>query len=157
MESGGVEDHQAFDPFRIACRPAETDHATPIVNHEVDVVEPEVIHEAREITDAAAQGVFVGIVARLVREPTAHVVRNDDAVFIPQISNQVAVVKRPGRVAVHRHDGVAFPLIQIVKPKIIDLQPVPVEWIEMLRCLFHLLFSDSRTRIATTAARPWCS
>jgi hypothetical protein len=82
------------------------------------------------------------------------VVGYHDPEVISQFSNEIAVIKRPGGVAMHGDNRSAAALVEIVEPKVIELEPVAFERIEVIWDLSHMLFSDSRQRIATTAARP---
>ena len=157
VEGAVVEDHQAFDPFRMPNRPPETDHPAPIMDDEVDVVEPEVVHETRKIIDATAQSVFVVKVTRLVRKPAADMIRHNDPVVVSKAAHKIAVIKRPGRIAVHGHYRFSATLVEVMEMKTVELQPVVFERVEVFRNGTHALFSDSRQRIATTAARPSCS
>ena len=101
--------------------------------------------------------VSIGIITRLIGQAAAHVVRHDDPVVVAQLADEIAVVERPGGVAVYSHHRFSTPLVEIVEPKIIELEPVFFEWIEVPGNLFHALSSNSQQRIATRVARPSCS
>src|SRR5262249_22525583 len=73
----------------------------------------------------------MGIV-RLIRQPAADVVGSNCAVFIAQGEDEIAVIKRPGRVAVDHDHGFGLPFVQVVAPMAVYGKIVSGKRIELL-------------------------
>src|SRR5690606_17395984 len=124
-EGGGVEDDQALDAVRVLERPAEADHAAPVVHGQGEVVtQAQVLDQPVQVLDAAAQGVAVGLVIGLVRQAHADVVGHDAAAAIAQAQHQVPPVVGPGGIAVQHQHRIALALVQIALGEAIGVHQV---------------------------------
>jgi hypothetical protein len=77
-------------------RPAEADHAAPVVHGQGHrAVDTEVREQRSQVVDARLQGVVVVAISGLVGEAHADVVGHDASVFVAESRHQVAPVVTP--------------------------------------------------------------
>jgi len=108
-EGGGVEYHQALDLRVVRQRPAEADHAAPVVHGQGHRAGDAQVGEQRvQVIHARLQGVVVVRIIGLVRQAHADMVRHDAAVLVREAGHQGAPVIAPRRVAVDHHHYLAI-------------------------------------------------
>ena len=111
-KSRGVEKNEAFDFFRSTHGQAHPNRSAPIVHHQSQVVQVQVIDQCGQVIDVLREGVIVFL--RFVGQPAPDMIRHHTAVLTSQSFDEVAVVKRPGRVAVKHEKGFALPFIEVM-------------------------------------------
>jgi hypothetical protein len=93
---GGVEHDQPLHLRQVRQRPAETDHAAPVVHDEREGTgDAERSEQGREVVDARLQRVAVRIVAGLVGQAHADMVGHDAAIAVTQAEHEMAPVVTP--------------------------------------------------------------
>ena len=98
-------------------RPAEPDHAAPVVDRQGHLRERQVLHQVIQVVDTAAQTIGVLRIAGLVGLAAAHVVDRYDAMGRRQSANQATPIERPRRVAVdhEHHRAITRSFVDVVK------------------------------------------
>ncbi len=129
-ERRGVQHYEAGDAIGVPSGPGHPDHAAPIVHHERDVADVELLDQPGHVRHSGGQRVVVGTVAGLVGEAAADVIRCHGPVIAPQLSNQVTVQEGPARIAVQHENHLALTLVNVVHPVAADVQVVRGERIE---------------------------
>jgi hypothetical protein len=98
------------------------------VHYECDLsIQFGMIDEAFQVLQAALEAVRVHALVRFVRKPTADMVGHDDPVSVSEREHQMAVVIRPGGVAMHHEHGRACALVQIVHADAVEVQEATFE------------------------------
>ncbi len=128
-----VQHYDLLDAVGILRHVSHPDYASPVVNDEsYPGSDVEIFEQCLEIVDAALKAVFVPAVVRLIRTPAADVVGNDAAVCIAQCEHYITVIKRPGRIAVHHDDWVAFTFVEVMKPQAVAFEVMALERVEIV-------------------------
>src|SRR5690606_24093429 len=110
----GVEQHEPAHAVEVAQRPGEADHPAPIVGHERDVAQIQVLDQSLDVVHAARERGGVGLVTRLVGEAAAHVVGRHHAMLGGEALDEAAEAEGPGGISVEHEEGLAAPLVQVV-------------------------------------------
>jgi hypothetical protein len=95
------------------------------VDHEIEVFEPKMIGEARQVLRVLLGG--VAQVGRPLGEAKPEVIGSDAAESIAKRAHQVAVLEGPGGRAVNEEEGVAGALVEVVHPPRGELRPAMLE------------------------------
>lgn len=113
-ERSGIGDHQPLDLRMMRQRPAEPDHAAPVVYRQRDRAGDAQMPQQRvQVVHARLQRVVVtwlrvGRIVRLVGQAHADMVRHDAAVTVRQAAHQIPPQVAPRRIAVQHHDHLAI-------------------------------------------------
>ena len=86
---------------------------TPVVHDQGDLLEIQREYQGLEVLDVPLEGVVV--VLGLVRKPTSNVIRDHAAEAVAKRLDEIAVVERPGRVAMHHDQRPTLALVDIVQ------------------------------------------
>ncbi len=99
--------------------PGHADCTTPVVDHEIDRSNRlDCIQPFTEIGHSTGQCVAVLGIAGTIGQPHADMIRHQTTLLIAQAENQVPVIERPGRIAMH-HDNrrcTRRTLVKVVHP-----------------------------------------
>src|SRR6201998_166200 len=96
-------------------RVSGSDRATPILEHEGNILEVELVDQMRQVLDMGLEGVLA--ITRCLALPETHVVRHDHAVRLGERGNEVAIKITPCRLSVEANDGFTFPFVDVMHPK----------------------------------------
>ena len=129
-EGGGVHQHEAGEPIRPGRGGAHADRPAPVVGHQRDVLQPQLIHHPHHVVDPLLQAVAVGPRVRLVGQAAADVVGHDQAVPATQGEDHLAPVERPGRIPVEQQERRPLPFVQIMAAMPAERNPMRLEGIE---------------------------
>jgi len=94
--------HDPADAIGSFGRDVETDRTTPVLDHEQEPVQVEVIDELSDDAGVLVRGVAVSL--GTVREPEARIVDRDASESVLQAGDDLAIQKAPCRVAVQQQD-----------------------------------------------------
>ena len=112
LREGGIEVDEPLNIGRSPHREAGADRAAPVVHHERESADPQLLEQVLEVGDAVGRR-EVDILG-LIGEATADVIGHDHPEVLPQARDQVAKQKPPGRIAVQADDDGAAPLVDVV-------------------------------------------
>src|SRR5262249_47784859 len=96
-----------------AARQAQANRPAPVLHHDREVGETELINEALE--HRAVLGWREPVAGRGARHAVAGVVRRDAAELVAEACDDLSVQKRPGRIAVQGRDRLAGSLVNVVE------------------------------------------
>ncbi len=131
MKRAGVEHDNSRDAFGMPHRPGHADHSAPIVQHQRDVAaHVQAAEQGSQVVDPASQGEIIMRRVGLVGQSAADVIGHDAAEAVAQCGNQIAIVKRPGGIAMKHDDGVALALVEIVQAQAVEIQEMAGERVE---------------------------
>ena len=97
-----------------ACE-VETDGPTPVVHEQSDVAKVELIEQGGKPVRVAFRMMILAPAATR-RQAEADMVRRNAAELRAKLPDRMTEFERPGRVAVHEHDRLAFALVDEVHP-----------------------------------------
>lgn len=80
----------------------------------------EVVHQPRKVFNM--RGKSVRIILRLSGEPASNMVHGNDAVLVAKTFNQIAIIKRPRRIAMQENHDRSVAFVDVVHPRAIDVQ-----------------------------------
>jgi hypothetical protein len=110
-----VENDQSFDALGMAMRERHADHAAPIVQDQREAVaQLQMIEQRFQVRNALPQRVFIAGIIRLIGQTAADMVRHNGAILVAQAEDEIAIVERPGRIAVQHHQRLALAFVEIV-------------------------------------------
>ena len=108
-----VRDDEAPDAFRMPARKFQTDRPAPVVHEQGDVAKVEMIEQGGEPAGMTLR-MMVLAPAAARRQAEADMIRRDAAELRAKRPDRMTEFERPGRVAVHEHDRLAFALVDEV-------------------------------------------
>ena len=125
----GVENDEPLDPLRVLDREAQPDRAAPVVHHECQLRQVELLDEPCDRVDVAVVRVPADL-GRLVRAAEADQVRRDLAPG--QLRDDVPPQKRRRRLAVQQQRRLAVAFVDVVQPASVELEPVRGEGLDQV-------------------------
>ena len=121
-KGGGVHNYQSANPLWMFQGIGHTDHASPVVQHEGNViVQSKMIKQGLQVINAAFQSVIIFAGAGFVRQAAADMIRHNNTELRGQISDKFPKIKRPCRIPMNHYHCITGTFVQKVV-----LKTVPV-------------------------------
>ncbi len=112
-KGGGVEKDEPFDFIGMPHGKSHSDRPTPVVDHQSYVIQVKMIDQACQVIDVLRERVVV--LLRLVGQSATHMIRHHTSKLASQSLDEVAVIKRPGGIAVEHKERIALPFIKVMQ------------------------------------------
>ena len=127
---GRVHDDQAREPPDVLHGPSHPDHPAPVVDHQADISQVQLLHQRAHVRDTRGQRVLVVVVIGLVGVATSHVIERHGPMTAHELLDEIPVEERPGRIAVKHEHGFTRALVDVVEPVSGDVDVVRGERVE---------------------------
>jgi len=128
---GGVEKNEAFDFFGMPYGIAHSDGPAPIVYHQRNIIEVQVINQFFQIIDVLRECVI--IILRFIGQSASHMVRYQAPELTSQPFDQVTVINRPGRIAVEHKQGLSLPFVEVMQAVGVQFDEPRLEGIQITK------------------------
>jgi len=124
-EGAGVEQCQTGKSITQGERGAESNRASPVVGHQREIIQIELLHESNEIIGVLSEA--VGILLRFVTQSTADMIDRQNTITVTKSEDEIAPIKGPCWIAVNHQERLSLPLIHIVHAVATDVLPMGSE------------------------------